>query len=222
MRFPDLVKRLSNDIKWTTDLGNAFLVQQAEVMEAAQRMRKKAKDGGKLESNEQQKVTTTTVENKTVIEVQPANPQVIYVPSYNPTVVYGPPIYPYPPIYYPPYYYSTGAVIATGAISFGMGVAVGAMFSGGWGWGCGWGGNNIVINNNYMSRNNFNNINRNNFNNHQYRQSIELAARRPPSWRSALLRPERRRQVRRSVTPGPWNGPGRERASQNARQQTPA
>ena len=62
--FPDAVKRLADDIQWTTDLGNAFLAQQSDVMDAVQRMRKKAKDNGALESNEQQKVETKVVETK--------------------------------------------------------------------------------------------------------------------------------------------------------------
>jgi hypothetical protein len=153
--LPDVVKRLANDIQWTTDLGNAFLGQQSDVMDAVQRMRKKAKDKGTLKSNEQQQVETKVVENKSVIVVEQANPQVIYVPSYNPVVVYGAPVYAYPPIYYPPPgYYAAGM-----AISFGMGVAMGAMWSGGWGWGCGWGGNNVQINN-YNNFNRSANINR--------------------------------------------------------------
>jgi Protein of unknown function (DUF3300) len=144
--LPDVVKRLANDIQWTTDLGNAFLAQQSEVMDAVQRMRKKAQDKGNLQSNEQQKVETKVIESKSVIVVEQANPQVVYVPSYDPVVVYGAPIYPYPPIYYPPPgYYAAGL-----AISFGVGVMMGAFWSGGWGWGCGWGGNNNI------------NINRNN------------------------------------------------------------
>src|SRR5215470_16769789 len=153
--LPDVVKRLADDIRWTTDLGNAFLAQQADVMEAVQRMRKKAQDKGALKSSEQQKVETQVVEKKSVFVIEPASPEVIYVPSYDPVVVYGPPIYPYPPIYYPPPgYYAAGL-----AISFGVGIMMGAFWSGGWGWGCGWGGNNVYINNN----NNFNrntNINR--------------------------------------------------------------
>ena len=147
--MPDVVKRLADDIQWTTDLGNAFLAQQSDLMDAVQRMRKKAEGTGNLKSNEQQKVETKVVENKSVIVVEQANPQVVYVPSYNPTVVYGAPVYPYPPIAYPPPgYYAAGM-----AISFGVGVAMGAMWSGGWGWGCGWGGNNdITVNRN----NNFN------------------------------------------------------------------
>lgn len=164
--LPDVVKRLSENIKWTTDLGNAFLTQQDDVMEAVQRMRKKAKDSGNLKSTEQQKVETKVVESKQVIVVEQANPQVVYVPTYNPTVVYGPPVYPYPPITYPPPgYYAAGM-----AISFGVGVAMGAMWSGGWGYGCGWhgGGNAVVINNNNNFINNsnrVNNINRNNVSN---------------------------------------------------------
>jgi len=84
--FPDVVKRLADDIQWTTDLGNAFLDQQSDVMDAVQRMRKKAQETGALKTSEQQKVETKVIEQKTVIVVEPANPQVIYVPSYNPVV----------------------------------------------------------------------------------------------------------------------------------------
>jgi len=157
--LPDLVKRLSDDIQWTTDLGNAFLAQQKDVMDAIQRMRSKAKGTGALASNQQQTVETQTVENKQVIVIEQANPQTVYVPSYNPTVVYGAPAYPYPPIYYPPY--PTGGVIAASAISFGLGVAMGAAWGGGWGWGCGWGGGDININrnNNFTRNSNFGNRN---------------------------------------------------------------
>jgi len=149
--LPDVVKRLADDIQWTTDLGNAFLAQQSDVMDAVQRMRKKAKDKGTLKASEQQKVETKAVEGKQVIVIEQANPQVVYVPSYDPVVVYGAayPYYPYPPIYYPHAgYYAAGM-----AISFGVGVAMGAAWGGGWGWNSGWGGNNdITVNRN----NNFN------------------------------------------------------------------
>lgn len=161
--LPEVVKRLADDIQWTTELGNAFLAQQSDVMEAVQRMRKKAKDAGNLKSNEQQKVETETVESKQVIVIQQSNPEVVYVPSYNPVVVYGPPIYPYPPIYYPPPgYYAAGV-----AISFGIGVAMGAAWGGGWGWGCGWGHNDVNINvdNNFNRNTNINGGDRNNINN---------------------------------------------------------
>ncbi|MCI0447922.1 DUF3300 domain-containing protein [bacterium] len=160
--LPDVVKRLAEDIQWTTDLGNAFLAQQSDVMDAVQRMRKKADEKGNLKSGEQVKIETKVVESKEIIVIEQSNPQVVYVPSYNPTVVYGAPIYPYPPIYYPPAgYYAAGM-----AVSFGVGVAMGAFWGGGgWGWGCGWGGNDIDINvNNNFNRNaNFNrntNVNR--------------------------------------------------------------
>jgi hypothetical protein len=153
-QFPDVVKQLAENIKWTTDLGNAFLAQQSDVMDAVQRMRKKAQDKGNLKTTEQQKVETKVVENKQVIVVQQASPEVVYVPSYNPTVVYGAPVYAYPPIAYPPPgYYAAGM-----ALSFGVGVAMGAAWGGGgWGWGCGWGGNNdITVNRNNTFVNNSN------------------------------------------------------------------
>jgi hypothetical protein len=100
--LPDVVKRLADDIQWTTDLGNAFLAQQSDVMDAVQRMRQKAQGTGNLQSTQQQVVETRVVEDETVIVIEQASPETIYVPSYDPMVVYGPPIYPYPPIYYPP------------------------------------------------------------------------------------------------------------------------
>ena len=161
--MPDVVKRLADDIQWTTDLGNAFLAQQSDLMEAVQRMRKKAEGMGNLKSTEQQKVETKVVESKQVIVIEQANPEVVYVPSYNPTVVYGPPVYPYPPVAYPPPgYYAAGM-----AISFGVGLAMGAAWGGGWGYGCGWGGNNDITinnNNNFNRNSNINGGNRNNVN----------------------------------------------------------
>lgn len=156
--IPDVVKQLAENIKWTTDLGNAFLAQQSDVMDAVQRMRKKAQDGGNLKSSEQQKVETKAVESKQVIIIEQSNPEVVYVPSYNPTVVYGAPAYPYPPIAYPPPgYYAAGM-----AISFGIGVAMGAAWGGGWGYNSGWGGgnNNININtnNNFVRNSNRQNV----------------------------------------------------------------
>jgi hypothetical protein len=144
--FPDLVKRLTEDITWTTNLGNAFLAQQEDVMDSVQRLRLKAKEAGKLKSSEQQTVTTKVVEKETVVVIQPASTQVVYVPTYSPAVIWGPPpYYPYPPIYYPPY--TAGRALFT----FSLGVAIGNSMHGGWGYGCGWGhggGNTVVINNN--------------------------------------------------------------------------
>src|SRR5690349_20437395 len=95
--LPDVVNRLENEVQWTADLGNAFLAQQSDVMDAVQRMRKKAQDKGTLKSSEQVKVETQVVEKKQVIVIQQSNPQVVYVPTYNPVVVWGPPVYPYYP-----------------------------------------------------------------------------------------------------------------------------
>jgi len=163
--YPDVLKRMDDNINWTTDLGNAFLAQQSDVMDAVQRLRQKAEESGKLQTTPQQTVTTKTEDNTKYIVIEPASPQVIYVPQYNPVVVYGPPpvIYPYPAIIYPPP--PTGAIVAASVISFGAGLAVGAMMSswhgwGGYGWGCGWGRNtNVVINNNFIRTNNFNRVN---------------------------------------------------------------
>ncbi len=147
--LPDVVKWLADDIQWTTDLGNAFLAQQAGVMAAVQRMREKAQANGHLQSTPQQSVETKIVESQSVIVIEQADPQVLYVPSYNPTVVYGAPVYPYPPIYYPPAGYYAGR-----ALAFGAGVAMGSFWSGGWGWGANWGDADISINrNNSFNRN---------------------------------------------------------------------
>lgn len=150
--FPDVVKNMTENIKWTADLGNAFLAQQGDVMDAIQRMRAKAQSAGKLESTPQQTVQTQVDQGKQVIVIEPASPEVVYVPTYDPVAVWGAPLYyPYPPVYYPPGY------VAASAISFGVGVAIGAAWGGGgWGWGCGWGGNNVVINNRNAFVNHYN------------------------------------------------------------------
>jgi len=155
--LPDVVKQLAENITWTTDLGNAFLAQQSDVMAAVQRMRKKAQDVGNLKSSEQQKVETKVVESQQVIVIEQASPEIVYVPSYNPTVVYGAAVYPYPPIAYPPPgYYAAGM-----AISFGVGLAMGAAWGGGWGYNSNWGGNNNVYinhNNNFVKNSNRQNV----------------------------------------------------------------
>ena len=153
--LPDVVKWLTDDIQWTTDLGNAFLAQEDDVMASVQRMRAKAKEKGTLASNDKMKVETETVEDKEYIVIQQANPQTLYVPQYNPLYAYGPLGYPYPGIWYPPYYGGYyGGIVAAGMIGFGVGIAMGAFWGGGWGWGCGWGIGGIRINplNNFVGR----------------------------------------------------------------------
>jgi hypothetical protein len=154
--FPDLVKRLNQDITWTTNLGNAFLSQQADVMDAVQRMRLKAQQAGKLSSTPQQTVTTTNDNGQPVIAIQPANPQVMYLPNYDPAYFWGPPLYyPYASWFYPPF-------IGGAYWGFGVGIPMGLYFGGGWGgwggwgWGFGWGSHSIMVNNSFIHRYNFN------------------------------------------------------------------
>src|SRR5436189_807838 len=159
VEFPDVVQRMAGNVQWTTDLGNAFLAQQSDVMDAVQRMRAKAQGTGNLKTSSQSVVKTETVSSgKQVIEIQQANPDVVYVPSYDPVVVYGaaPPAYPYYPYTYPGYVPGT-------ALAWGAGIALGAAAwgSGGGQWGnCDWKGGNVKINNNYNYNKN-NNFNRN-------------------------------------------------------------
>ncbi|KAF5407180.1 MAG: hypothetical protein Udaeo2_27370 [Candidatus Udaeobacter sp.] len=104
VEFPDVVQRMTDNIQWTSDLGNAFLAQQSDVMAAVQRMRAKAQGTGNLKTSAQTTVQTETVPSgNQVITIQPTNSDVVYVPSYDPTVVYGaaPPAYPYYPYTYP-------------------------------------------------------------------------------------------------------------------------
>src|SRR4029453_2226385 len=92
------------NIQWMTDVGNAVLAQQKDVMDAVQRMRAKAQGTGNLKTGSEQKVETkTTPSGQQVIVVEQANPEAAYVPSYDPEVVYGaaPAEYPYYPYSYP-------------------------------------------------------------------------------------------------------------------------
>jgi hypothetical protein len=207
-QFPDVLNQMATNLSWTSALGDAYFNYPQSVMNAVQVMRGRAQQSGNLKSTQQQ---TVTVQNEApgaapappaaegaaasqptvivqppaqTIIIQPAQPEVVYVPAYNPTVVYGAPVATYPG-------YSTGDMVATSLISFGVGIAVGAAISGGggccgWGWnswGCGWHNNTVVYNHNtyisnsntFVNRNNYyrnanynnanlNNINRNNIN----------------------------------------------------------
>jgi hypothetical protein len=148
--MPDLLHRLATDIRWTTDLGDAFLSQQQEVMAAIQRMRLSAQQNGALQSNAQQTVSTTSANGQNSVVIEPAQPETVYVPQYNPEAIWGAPAYPYPAIGYP------------SAFSFGAGFFLGSLWAGGWGgwgWGCGWGGGYVSINNTFINRNHFNHVN---------------------------------------------------------------
>lgn len=157
--FPDVLKRLNDDVAWTTNLGNAFLAQQQSVMDAVQRMRQKAQQSGKLQSTPQETVATTTANGQPNIEIEPANPEVIYVPVYDPMWIWGAPMwYPYPNWWWP------GRSFLTGGLYFGFGgpIDMGLYFGagwhgwGGWGWQAGWGGRGVMVNNAFMHRYNFN------------------------------------------------------------------
>jgi hypothetical protein len=97
-----VITRLNSDIRWTTDLGNAFLAQQADLMGAVQHLRAEASQEGKLKSNSQETIRTETQGGQDAIEIDPANPAVVYVPVYNPGYFWGLSMYgPYPPLFYP-------------------------------------------------------------------------------------------------------------------------
>lgn len=149
--FPSVMDMMGRQPQWVQSVGDAFLAQPDDVMDSVQRLRLQAQQAGTLKTTEQQKVVTQQTGGTTVVQIEPANPQVVYVPSYNPTVVYGAWPYPaYPPAYYPP---PPGSVFATALVSgigFGLGVAaVDAL----WG-GFDWGGHDVNIN-----VNRYNNIN---------------------------------------------------------------
>ncbi len=119
--FPDVITMMSEKLEWTQKLGDAFLAQQKDVMDTVQKLRRKAAEAGNLKSSKEQEVK----KEGDIIIVQAADPQVVYVPAYNPTVVYGTWWYPaYPP--YPVYAYPPGAALFT----FSMGVAIGAAWHG--------------------------------------------------------------------------------------------
>jgi Protein of unknown function (DUF3300) len=157
--FPSVLAMMDKNLTWTTDLGNAFLAQEQDVMDAVQRQRKRAYNSGKLTSNSQQTVERSTDNGQQVIVIQPPQPNVVYVPVYDPVVIWGPPVwYPWGTFWYPPRP-RVGLVVAPG-FGFFIGIGVATYFRhwggwGGWGWGCGWRGRNVVINNNFYVVNNY-------------------------------------------------------------------
>ena len=141
--FPDVLKRLNQDIHWTTDLGNAFLAQQADVMAVVQRLRASAQANGRLTSTPQQTVSTETQGDQPAIVIQPANPDVVYVPTYDPAYIWGPPVLgSYPSLYYPTY-------------GLGWGPSIDLGLWGGWGWGPDWFGGTIFVDNDFFHRHGF-------------------------------------------------------------------
>ena len=147
VNFPEVLAKMSEKLDLTTKIGDAFLSQQKDVMDTIQELRKRAYDAGNLKTTKEQKV----VVEKEVIVIQPVNPQVVYVPTYSPTVVYGTWAYPA----YPPYYYYPPPPPAYPAYSFAAGVAVGVAWGYAWG-SCNWHGGSV----NYNVNQNIN-VNRN-------------------------------------------------------------
>ena len=138
-QFPSVLDNMAKNLAWTSELGQVYHYQPKDVMEAVQTLRAKAQAAGNLKSTEQIKVVQQA---PSTIVIEPANPQVVYVPMYNPTVIYG-------TSYVVPNY-TAADVAAASVISFGAGIAVGALMAGGccsWGWSswsCGWHGGTVV------------------------------------------------------------------------------
>ena len=144
---PSVIQMMSSKLDWIQKLGDAVVNQQPDVMDAVQRLRARAQSTDKLQTTRQQTVSVNQVEGRSVIAIEPAVPDQVYVPYYDPAVVYGDWPYPdYPPYYFePPYYIGTGLLAA--GLAFGAGYALGN-WGGWWNGGVNWsgGGNNIIIN----------------------------------------------------------------------------
>jgi hypothetical protein len=154
-RFPELIKKMSDDLEWTVALGQAFLDQRKELMDTVQALRLKAQKAGTLKTSPQQVVTVTNsivekvveqqtvVVTNTIVQIEPANPEVIYVPSYPPTVYYPPPAYAYGYAYYGYGYYPYAPLV-----TFGVGMMWGAAISGWHHHHCDWHGGDVNIDRN--------------------------------------------------------------------------
>jgi hypothetical protein len=159
VNFPQVLAMMSEKLDWTQKVGDAFLAQEKDVLGTIQNLRKKAQASGNLKTTKEQVVK---VEQQTII-IEPASPQVVYVPTYNPTVVYGAWAYPA----YPPYpVYPPGYVATTAAFSFMAGAAVGAAWGYAWG-NANWHGGDVNIN--YNQNTNINN----NINRQKYQQQAQ-------------------------------------------------
>ena len=156
LNFPSVLQMMNDQLEWTQRLGDAFLSQQDQVMDTVQQLRQRAQAQGNLRTTNEQSVIVDPQTREIV--VQPAAPQVVYVPVYDPMIVYGPWWWP---AYRPYYYHPRGVVIAGGAIGFGIGVAIGVAWGYAWG-GFNWHHHDVVINatrnvsiNNHIDRNRY-------------------------------------------------------------------
>jgi hypothetical protein len=167
LNYPDVIKKMNDDLDWVEALGEAVVSQQAAVMDAIQAFRRKASTAGSLKTDDKQII----VQEKEVIKIVPADPEVVYVPQYQPSTVVvqsAPPVYyptPYPSYYYP---YPPGAAFATG-------VFFGAMTA----WAFNWGGNNIENNVNINRTDNINVDRSNNKFQNSANRAREAGAQRP-------------------------------------------
>ena len=142
VQFPSVLANMDKNLSWTSALGDAYVNHQQDVMDAIQTMRRRAHDAGNLKTTSEQKV----VEDGSEVAIEPANPQVVYVPQYDPWLVYGPPV-----VAWPGWYPYPGLFIAEPGIVFGVGLGIGFLGGFGWGWGhwgCDWGHRTVVFNHN--------------------------------------------------------------------------
>ena len=148
-QFPSVLANMDKNLSWTSSLGEAYTNQEQDVMSAVQTMRQRAQSSGNLTSNSQQNVTS---QGSTIV-IQPANPQVIYVPAYNPWVIYGGPV-----VAYPGWVPVPGVWWGGPSVSFGIGFGVGYWGGFGWGWnhwGYNWSNRTVIYNRNvYINRSN--------------------------------------------------------------------
>src|SRR5437016_11665098 len=172
-QFPSVLENMDKNLSWTSSLGEAYVSQPQDVTEAVQTLRQQARSAGHLSNTEQEKVTT---QGNTII-IEPANPEVVYVPAYDPWLVYGEPIIAYPGWFPVPGIYWGGP-----GISFGIGFGVGFFGGYGWGWhhwGYDWHGRTVIYNHNTYISHSRTIINRNNFNHGNFNHGNAFHGSRP-------------------------------------------
>ncbi len=128
--FPDVLDRMSSNLDWTRDLGDAFLEQRTDLMDAAQRLRGKAYEAGTLKTTPQQ----TVVKEKETVYIQPADPQTVYVPAYAPATVYGSTYAAPATPSYPSFWATPGGTVTAGVLGFGAGITTAALIGSAFDW----------------------------------------------------------------------------------------
>jgi hypothetical protein len=212
--FPAVLMQLNDHLDWTQKLGDAMISQQQDIADSIQRLRAKAADAGNLKSGPQQTVASQGSGADRIIEIEPANPDVIYAPSYNPTWAYGGWPYPdHPPVYYPPApAYGYGTLLASG-LMWGIGIAAASAMYSSWSWGR---GNAYVNVNTNRAVNIDNRFDRNRYTNNN-RWQHDAGHRRGVAYRDAATRQqfgqvrpgaEQRQQFRGQLADRPQGGAG--------------